>query len=134
MAKTSNTRKARVTSDDIVMAFLLQGPSVIHAKLVDHTNPVECLNKAISKILDQNESTNVEDLRDIRAAFLRSRGNGTRGANPLSVGGSKVYSTQQVGEQGDLFIRLPVGLLVNHKGAQVKVEALDNGTFRVSAA
>ena len=128
-----SNRKQRVTADDIVMSFLLEGSSAVQALLVDHTNPADVLSKAMQKIKAKNEHQNVTDLQDMRSAFLKAKGSGSRGAKALEVGASKVYSTQRVGEQGDLFIRLPVSLLVSHKGAQVEVEACNDGTLRVRA-
>ena len=128
-----SNRKQRVTADDIVMSFLLEGSSAVQALLVDHTNPADVLSKAMQKIKAKNEHQDITDLKDMRTAFLKAKGTGSRGAKALEVGASKVYSTQRVGEQGDLFIRLPVSLLVSHKGAQVEVEACNDGTLRVRA-
>jgi len=128
-----SNRKQRVTAQDIVMSFLLEGSNSVRAMLVDHTNPTDVLSKAVQQIKAKNEHQDVQDLLDIRAAFMKMKGTGRKGAKALEVGSSKVYSTQRVGEAGDLFIRLPVSLLVSHKGAQVEVEACDNGTLRVRA-
>jgi hypothetical protein len=128
-----SNRKQRVTADDIVMSFLLEGSSAVQALLVDHTSPTDVLSKAMQKIKAKNEHQDVTDLQDMRTAFLKAKGSGSRGAKALEVGTSKVYSTQRVGDMGDLFIRLPVSLLVSHKGAQVEVEACDDGTLRVRA-
>lgn len=134
MVKTTVSRKARVTSDDIVMTFLLEGVGSVKTMLVDHTNPVDVLSKAIQKIREKNEHQDVTDLKDMLTVARKAKGGGGRGAKALGIGSSKVYSTQQVGENGDLFIRLPVALLVSHKGAQVRVEACSDGTLRVTRA
>lgn len=133
MAKTTVSRKARVTSDDIVMTFLLEGVGPVKTMLIDHTNPVDVLSKAIQKIRAKSEHQDVTDLKDMLTVARKAKGGAGRGAKALALGTSKVYSTQQVGEQGDLFIRLPVSLLVSHKGAQVEVEACSDGTLRVRA-
>lgn len=128
-----SNRKQRVTAQDIVMSFLLEGSASVRALLVDHTDPTGVLTKAIQQIKAKSEHQDVTDLKDMRTAFLKAKGTGNRGAKALEVGTSKIYSTQRVGDAGDLFIRLPVSLLVSHKGAQVEVEACDNGTLRVRA-
>ena len=40
MSNQSNTRKARVTSNDIVMAYMLEGIDSLSRSLVDHTNTI----------------------------------------------------------------------------------------------
>ena len=133
MTNQSNTRKARVTSNDIVMAYMLEGINAVSKSLVDHTNPTKCLDDAMDKMLQRNANVDVSELRNLRDKFASNSTNGRRGAAPLVVGSSKVYSTQKVGDAGDLFIRLPVSLLVDRKGAQIEVEALDDGTLVVRA-
>ena len=134
MANTNTSRKSRVTSDDVVMTFLLEGASAVQLMLADHTNPVKCLDDAMRKILQKNDHQDVKDLKDIRTAFSKANTLKGRGAVGLRQGTTKTYSVQQVGEKGDLFIRLPVALLVSHKGAQVQVEACADGTLRVTRA
>lgn len=130
---SNNNRKAKVTANDIVMAYMLEGIDSVSRSLVGHTNPTKCLDDAMDKMLQRNANVDVSELRGLRDKFASSRTNGRRGAAPLAVGSSKVYSTQKVGDSGDLFIRLPVSLLVDRKGAQVEVEALDDGTLVVRA-
>ena len=134
MAKTSNTRKPRVTYNDVLVTYMLQGVDAVSRQLIDHTNPVKCLDDAMEKIREGDATRDLSDLEDLRERFAAGRTNGRRGASPLVVGGSKTYSTQQVGEAGDLFIRLPVSLLVSAKGEGVEVIANDDGTFTVRAA
>lgn len=131
---SNSNRKAKVTANDVVMAYMLEGIDVVSRSLVDHTNPVKCLDDAMEKIVSRNASADVSQLHALREQFANKSTNGRRGASPLRVGTSKVYSTQQVGAEGDLFIRLPVSLLVSRKGAQVEVLANDDGTLTVRAS
>lgn len=133
MSNQNNTRKARVTSNDIVMAYMLEGINSVSRSLVDHTNPTKCLDDAMDKILRKNANVDVSELRLLREKFAAKTTNGRRGAAPLVAGSKKIYSTQKVGAEGDLFIRLPVSLLVDRKGAQVEVTANDDGTLTVRA-
>ena len=114
------TRKTRVTFTDVSMAYLLGGVSQVSNLLADHSDPVGTLDKAINAIATGDASRDISDLQNLRNTFASAKGTGTRGAKGLGSSGSKVYSAQQVGE-GDLFIRLPVSLLVDGKGAGVKV-------------
>jgi hypothetical protein len=93
------------------MTFLLEGASAVQLMLTDHTNPVKCLDDAMRKILQKNEHQDVKDLKDIRTVFSKAKAGKGRGAVGLRQGTTKTYSVQQVGEKGDLFIRLPVALL-----------------------
>ena len=133
MSNQNNTRKARVTANDIVMAYMLEGIDSVSRSLVDHTNPTKCLDDAMDKMLQRNASVDVSPLQQLREKFANKSTNGRRGAAPLVAGSKKTYSTQKVGDAGDLFIRLPVSLLVDRKGAQVEVTANDDGTLTVRA-
>ena len=119
--KIMTSRKTRVTYTDVSMAYLLGGVAQVGKLLADHSDPVGTLDKAINAISAGDASRDISDLERLRDKFSASRGTGSRGAKSLGDSGRKVYSAQQVGE-GDLFIRLPVSLLVNAKGAGVKVE------------
>ena len=72
MTNTNNTRKAKVTANDIVMAYMLEGIDVVSRSLIDHTNPVKCLDDAMDKILGKNASHDVQPLRDLREKFIAS--------------------------------------------------------------
>ena len=131
---SNNNRKAKVTANDIVMAYMLEGIDAVSRSLIDHTNPVKCLDDAMDKILSRNGSADVQPLKVLREKFASGKTTGRRGAVGLKPGTVKTYSVQKVGEAGDLFIRLPVSLLADRKGALVEVEALEDGTLVVRAA
>lgn len=133
MSNQNNSRKSRVTANDIVMAYMLEGIGAVSRSLVDHTNPTKCLDDAMEKMLQRNASVDVSELEHLREKFANNSTNGRRGAAPLVAGSKKTYSTQKVGDAGDLFIRLPVSLLVSRKGAQVEVVANEDGTLTVRA-
>jgi len=127
----SSTRKVRVTKHDVAVHFLLNGADqALQAMLVDHTNPVKCIDDVIDTIAKRekgnNNKTDVSDLRALRNTFASMKGKG-RGASPLRKGTTKQYKAQQVKDQG-LFIRLPVDLLVGEKGQQVEVTVSEDGT------
>jgi hypothetical protein len=73
MSNQSNTRKARVTSNDIVMAYMLEGIDSVSRSLVDHTNPTKCLDDAMDKMLQRNASVDVSQLQQLREKFAQKK-------------------------------------------------------------
>jgi len=125
--KIMTRRKTRVTYTDVSMAYLLGGVTQVGNLLADHTDPVGTLDKAINAITAGDPQRDIEDLHDLRDTFASARGEGAgRGRSRLEQGSTRVYSAQQV-KDGDLFIRLPVSLLVGNKGAGVRVMAVGEG-------
>lgn len=114
------TRKPRVTYTDVSMAYLLGGVSQVSNLLADHGDPVGTLDKAINAISTGDASRDISDLQDLRDTFARAKASSDGRGRTQLQSGSRVYKAQQVGE-GELFIRLPVSLLVDGKGAGVKV-------------
>jgi hypothetical protein len=114
----------RITSDDIVMAFMFRKD--IHALLTNSADPVGILNKAIVKIKEHDELTDVQDLHDIKKVYEKAKG--TRGKSALGDGETRSYKAQEV--NGSVFIRLPLDSVKLKKGDLVTV-SLNGGVFTV---
>lgn len=128
----ANTRKTKITYQNLAVAYLVNGVDSVAAMLTDHTAPVATLDRTLEHLGTQGAS-DLADLRALRDRIASSRSTGQRGAKSLADAGEKFYSVQQVGE-GDLFIRLPVSLLVDRKGAQVRVAWDADGSRLVVSA
>jgi hypothetical protein len=126
----SNNRKARVTAQQITMAYLMGGIPAVKPLLQDHSSPAATLDKVIEFLGENDSARDTADLQSLRDSLSASNG-GTRGARPLASVGAKDYSVQQVGE-GDLFIRLPVSCLGVQKGQRVRVVLAADATLCVS--
>ena len=113
-------RKSRVTSKDLVVTYLLSGIADVAHMLADHTSPVATLDKAISEIAERG-AKDTSELEGLRDRFAAARGNGQRGRKAARPGETRDFSVQKVGDDGDLFIRLPVSLLGVKKGNLVRV-------------
>lgn len=127
----SNTRKARVTSQQITMAYLMGGVSAVRPLLQDHSRPAATLDKVIEFLGENDSSRDTADLQDLRDSLSPASVSG-RGSRPLASVGAKDYSVQQASENGDVFIRLPVSCLGVQKGQRVRVTLAADATLCVS--
>jgi hypothetical protein len=118
--ENSNTRKKPVTHKDLAILAMMQGVDALDAKLAGHTNPVAVLDKVIETFKANGKDT--ADLDAKRELFANARGNGVKGRKAPKVGEVRTYSVQQIGEDGDRFIRLPLECLEGvQKGGKVAV-------------
>lgn len=127
----SSNRKARITWQNISMAYLMGGVPAVKPLLQDHSSPAATLDKVIEFLGENDSARDTADLQSLRDSLSASNG-GTRGARPLASVGAKDYSVQQVGENGDVFIRLPVSCLGVQKGQRVRVVLAADATLCVS--
>lgn len=138
MAKNTNTsttnntnnegsvkRKDTVQAKDVVIAMMLDGIEAVQDLHNTKGFTKAVCNTAVKILEEKNKDTLADALRDF-AADTFGGGGGARGKSAVKVGESREYSVQQV-KDGDLFIRLPVGLLDVNKGAKVLVAFTDTG-------
>lgn len=129
MATTEKkARKQSVTHSALTIAYMLNGANALDPMLVGHTDPVKALDRVIETL--EKNGKDPEDLRAKRAIFAASRSTGVKGRKPAKAGDLRPYSVQKVGEDGDCFIRLPLGTLGVRKGDKVNV-AFEDGEIRV---
>lgn len=139
MAKNTNTsttnntnktesnvkRKDTVQAKDVVITMMLDGIDGVQ-DLYNNKGFTKAVCNTAAKLLDEKKQDTLADaLRDFAADTFGS-GTGQRGKSAVKVGESREYSVQQV-KDGDLFIRLPVGLLDVTKSAKVLVSFTDTG-------
>jgi hypothetical protein len=123
MTVKNTDRKAPVTHNNLLSAYLLAGGGStgcdkVSLMLVNHTKPVETLERVIGALTDAGQDA--EELSALRDIFSAAKSNGVKGRKPPKTGDTKLYSVQQV-EDGDMFIRLPLGTLRVEKGEKISV-------------
>lgn len=116
-------RKDTVQAKDVVIAMMLDGIEAVQDLHNTKGFTKAVCNTAVKILEEKNKDTLADALRDF-AADTFGGGGGARGKSAVKVGESREYSVQQV-KDGDLFIRLPVGLLGASKGTKVTVTFRD---------
>lgn len=113
-------RKVRITSQQVAFLMLTEGAkavSALHAK-PGHEIAAATFDGAVELLSSQTETRAA--LEALREELIGSDEPGERGRPAAKFGESRTYKVQKVGE-GDLFVRLPVGLLGAVKGGVVTV-------------
>lgn len=124
-------RKKPVTHKDLTMTYMMKGVNALDPFLADHTDPVGVLGKVRETLVANSQDT---DAIDEKIAFwTEKRQPGVKGRKPVAIGESRTYSVQQIGDDGDEFVRLPVSLLGLAKGSKVSALFAD-GQIIVTAA
>lgn len=115
-----------MTHKDLAILAMMQGVGALDSALAGHTNPVAVLDKVIETFKANGKDTvELEAKRDL---FANARGNGVKGRKAPIIGEVRSYSVQRIGDDGDLFIRLPLTTLSGvSKGAKVNVTFGDVG-------
>jgi len=126
----SNGRKAPVTHKDLTMAYLMagggqKGVDAISPLLANHTNVVDVLDKVIQSLTINGQSAT--ELQDLSDEFAAANTPGVKGRKPVTSGQTRNYSVQQIGDDGDVFIRLPLSSLGLSKGERVSATFSANG-------
>lgn len=130
---TITFNKSRVSYQDLAMVYLLKGAGAVGELVGDLASPATALDKTIEAIKGLDSARDISDLVTMRERFARASGVGNgRGRRALEVGDTREYSAQQV-KDSDLFVRLPVSLLTDEKGAKIKVVA-EEGRLIVTLA
>ena len=128
----SPARKVRVTAQRVALMALTETVAAV-AKL--HNTPGSeiapaTFDAALELLAGQPAAR--EALEALRPELFGDSTPGERGRPAARVGDTRGYKVQQVGEDGDAFIRLPVALLGSRKGDTVSVQFLD-GVIKVTA-
>jgi hypothetical protein len=127
-AATVNTAKKRVTAQDVAMLMLVGGGVEAVTRLHETAGIVAgTFDKAVELLAASPE--NADALADLRDSLFASEGSGARGRPAVTIGQTRSYRVQEVGETG-AFIRLPVGLLGLQKG-QTATVSFENGKITV---
>jgi hypothetical protein len=121
-ASTVAARKGRVTAQDVAMMMLVGG-GVEAVRACHDVNGIvsATFDKAIELLAGSPD--NAEALADLQDELFQAS-TGARGRPAVTVGQSRSYRVQEVGETG-AFIRLPVALLGLTKGQTATVLFLD---------
>ena len=117
----NNTLPTRVTYQTVALAFIAQGLEAAKAQLSapQCAKPHDVATKACVQLASMGApAPELEALA--RSLAPANAGNG-RGALSLASAGSKQYRAQQVGEDGDVWIRVPVSALGARKGDAITV-------------
>ena len=116
-------RKSPVTHKDLTILYLTQGADALDPMLVGHTDPVAVLDKVIASLGEMGQDTAaLTEKRDIFASAVTV---GVKGRKPAKIGEARSYRVQQLGDDGDLFIRLPLSTLGVSKGDKVECSFQD---------
>lgn len=129
MSNANTARKAIVSAKDIALAVVTGGASKVRDLHNNTGFTAKTLDGAIA-LFDGTEHGNT--LAALRAELFATVGTGARGRKPVTVGATREYTVQEVGETG-AFVRLPVGLLGLVKGDKVSV-TFDDGVISVVCA
>jgi hypothetical protein len=122
----NNTLPTRVTYQTVALAFIAQGLEAAKAQLSapQCAKPHDVATKACVQLASMGApAPELEALA--RSLAPANAGNG-RGACSLELAGTKVYKAQQVGEDGDVWIRVPVSALGAIKGDRLVVVLKDH--------
>lgn len=111
---------SRITYQTVSLAFLTQGIEAAKAQLTAPNcgKPFDVATKACVNLASMG--ADVRELESLASKLRPVAGNG-RGALSLADAGSKKYKAQQVGEDGDVWIRVPVSALGAVKGDDILV-------------
>ena len=120
-------RKARITAADVAL-LMFGAPSV--AAGIGQVRTLHERDGIASATFDKAvEMLSADTAKASALAALADEchpaGTGERGRPAARVGDTRAYRAQQVGDDGDVFVRLPVGLLGARKGQSVAVTFLD---------
>ena len=130
MSNVNTARKSIVRKQDIALAFLMGGIGAVQKLHTDKGFTAATLDNAIETMTEGGQDT--AKLVELRGKLF-TKSTGSRGRKAATVGDSRNYSVQEVGETG-AFVRLPVGLLGLVKGDEVRVTFLEGRIVVESAA
>ncbi len=126
-------RKSPVTHLKFTQVYLLNGVDAASALLVDHTDPVKLIETSIDSIHEVSPDRDLADLTALRDVFAASVEPGQRGRKPAQVGETRNFKAQQVGDDGDVFLRLNLSTLGAVKGQLISAKFMD-GQIKVTIA
>lgn len=117
------TRKQTVTAKDVLILYQDRGLNAVRAAFKKAEISVRTMRRLSELTKDKTLLALVEEL-----APERGRG------HPAPVfGEERVYRAQRLNKGGPLFVRLPVDLLVEKKGQELRAEFNEKGKIVVTA-
>lgn len=125
-----SARKAPVTHKDLMIAYLIEGIDGINPLLADHSDAVAVLDRMIGNL--EGKGQNTDELSSLRAFYQEIADSpGSPGRKQVRIGDTREYTVQQVGNEGDLFMRVPLGTLGSVRGEKV-LAAFEDGKITIS--
>jgi len=123
-----NERKKPYTWRNAALDYLTGGIGLVETRLVEHSNAVALLENLINDLRKREQ--NVTELQALLQVFqMRKDGSVKAGRKPVSVGTTRDYSVQQVtndiGDLGEPFLKIPVAMLGLVKGSKGRVSFQD---------
>lgn len=114
-----NSRRKVVSYKDLAIQYMVNGEDALTAFLNDSNDPVSTLEKVID-LLGTMEHKGAKDLGKLLDFYRESRNVGQPGRQPVKTGDARDYTVQQVGEDGDLFVRIPLNTLDVQRGMKIR--------------
>lgn len=124
-------RKAPVTHKDLMISYLIDGVDGINPLLADHSDAVSVLERMIWT-LDQKKQ-DASELRSLQAFYESLQDVGSPGRRPVKVGDSREYTVQQSGDDGECFMRVPLGTLKVKRGDKI-LGTFNDGEITIKVA
>lgn len=112
-------RKKPVTWKDLIIKYMLNGLDAVRSVLDESGDPVGALEKMIEEMGTGGQDT--QELADLRDHYASLHAIGQPGRQPVKVGDVREYNVQQAGEEGDLFVRIPLNPFGVQRGMKVSV-------------
>lgn len=118
-APLANARKKPVTWKDLIIKYMLNGLDAVRSVLDESGDPVGALDKMIEEMGSGEQDT--QELADLRDHYASLHAIGQPGRQPVKIGDVREYNVQQAGEEGDLFVRIPLNPFGVQRGMKVSV-------------
>jgi hypothetical protein len=123
-ARTNTGRRTPITHKDLTIKYMMLGIDALTPILNESNDPVGALDKVISTLVDNDQDT--AELVKLRDFYGEMRNIGQPGRQPVKVGDHRDYSVQQQGDEGDLFVRVPLITMPVNRGEKVRVTFEEN--------
>lgn len=121
---TATGRRKPTTHKDLTILYMMKGIDAITPVLNESNDPIGALDKIIGTLSDNQQDT--DELTKLRDFYADLRNVGQPGRAPVKIGMERLYSVQQQGDEGDLFVRIPVSPLDVQRGMKVRVRFEEN--------
>lgn len=126
---TTPVRRTPVTHKDLTIKYMMNGLDAITPSLNESNDPIGALDRMIATLVENDKDT--EELVKLRDFYSEMRNIGQPGRQPVKVGDFRDYSVQQQGDEGDLFVRIPLGTMGVERGQKVRA-SFEDGRVIVS--
>jgi len=126
--QNSKQRAKPVKATDLAIRAMMQGVDSLDETLASYPQPVELLEK-VRKLFEQH-GKDCTDLDEKIAIWREAKEPGVKGRKPVSLGETRLYKGQKIGDDGSVFIRLPIDACPgSFKGCDVEVTFNSDGSF-----